>query len=134
MQLSAKTDPVLELPDPQFTFDIGDYVRAGLREGFATAEDLFAVMDARISPAAKPLEPGGGARMNWNTATLIMGTCIMGDDPADSVVDRRGRTHDVGNLWIVGSGVFPASATANPTLTLSAMALRTGSAIHRTLH
>jgi glucose dehydrogenase len=42
--------------------------------------------------------------------------------------------HDVGNLWIVGSSVFPTGATANPTLTLSALALRTGSAIHRSLH
>jgi glucose dehydrogenase len=134
VQLSAKTDPVLGLPRPQFTFDIGDYVQGGLREGFATAQDLFALMEARVSPAAKPLEPGGGARMNWNTAAHIMGTCIMGDDPTDSVVDRWGRTHDVGNLWIVGSSVFPSSATANPTLTLAALALRTGSAIHRALH
>jgi glucose dehydrogenase len=63
-----------------------------------------------------------------------MGTCIMGDNAADSVVDRWGRAHDVGNLWIVGSSVFPTSATSNPTLTLSALALRTGSAIHRALH
>jgi choline dehydrogenase-like flavoprotein len=91
-------------------------------------------MGATISPAAKPLEPGGGARMNWNTAAHIMGTCIMGNDPDDSVVDPWGRTHDVENLWIVGSSVFPTSATANPTLTLAALALRTGSAIHRALH
>jgi hypothetical protein len=71
VQLSAKTDPVLGLPRPQFTFDIGDYVQGGLREGFATAQDLFALMEARVSPAAKPLEPGGGARMNWNTAAHI---------------------------------------------------------------
>src|SRR5216684_3457864 len=134
VQLSGKTDPVMGLPRPLFTFDIGSYTQDGLREGFATAQELFGVMGARISPSAKPLEPPGGARMNWNTAAHIMGTCIMGDNAADSVVDRWGRTHDVGNLWIVGSSVFPTSATANPTLTIGALALRTGSAIHRALH
>jgi hypothetical protein len=55
----------------------------------------------------------------------------MGDDPKDSVVDRWGRAHDVPNLWIVGSSVFTTSATANPTMTLAALTLRTATAIHR---
>ena len=134
VQLSDKVDPGLGLPRPLFTFDIGTYVQDGLREGFETAKELFAVMGAQISPKAKPLEPGGGARMNWNTAAHIMGTCIMGNDRDDSVVDRWGRTHDVENLWIVGSSVFPTSATSNPTLTLAALALRSGAAMHRALH
>ena len=57
----------------------------------------------------------------------------MGDDPNNSVVDRWGRAHDVPNLWIVGSSVFPTSATANPTLTISALTLWTAAAIHRYL-
>jgi choline dehydrogenase-like flavoprotein len=134
VQLSPKTDPVLGLPRPLFTFEVGPYVQDGLRAGFAASKELFALMGATISPDAKPLEPGGGARMNWNTAAHIMGTCIMGDNPDDSVVNQWGRTHDVDNLWIVGSSVFPTSATSNPTLTLAALALRTGSAIHRALH
>ncbi|MER9529791.1 GMC family oxidoreductase [Mesorhizobium sp. M0309] len=134
VQLSNKTDPGMGLPRPMFTFDIGAYVQDGLREGFETAKELFALMGAQISPKAKPLEPGGGARMNWNTAAHIMGTCIMGDKPSESVVNRWGRTHDVDNLWIVGSSVFPTSATSNPTLTIAALALRSGSAIHRALH
>ena len=59
------------------------------------------------------------------------GTTIMGDDPNNSVVDRWGRAHDVSNLWIVGSSVFTTSATANPTLTIGALTLRTAAAIHR---
>jgi choline dehydrogenase-like flavoprotein len=62
-----------------------------------------------------------------------MCTTIMGDDPKDSVVDRWGHTHDVANLWIVGSSVFATSATANPTLTIAALTLRTAAAIHRQL-
>ena len=76
---------------------------------------------------AKPLDNPQTGRVNWNTASHIMGTTIMGDDPKDSVGDRWGRTHGVPNLWIVGSRT---SATANPTLTIAALTLRTAAAIH----
>ena len=33
------------------------------------------------------------------------------------------------NLYLVGSGTFPTVRTANPTLTLSALALRTADSI-----
>src|SRR5206468_3510292 len=109
----------------------GAYSQDGLREGFATATELFTVMGAKVSENQKPIMNPATGRMNWNTAAHIMGTCIMGDNPADSVVNRWGRTHDVPNLWIVGSSVFATSATANPTLTIAALTLRTAAAIHR---
>jgi glucose dehydrogenase len=53
----------------------------------------------------------------------------MGDDPATSVVDANQRSWDHTNLYLVGSGTFPTVATANPTLTLVALALRTADAL-----
>ncbi len=52
------------------------------------------------------------------------GTCRMGDDPQQSVVDRWCRSHDVENLWIVDGSVFPTSGGYNPTLTILANAYR----------
>ena len=52
-----------------------------------------------------------------------MGTYRMGDDPKTSVVDLLQCSHDHPNLYLVGSGTFPTVGTANPTLTLSALAL-----------
>jgi len=52
------------------------------------------------------------------------GTAVMGEDPATSVVDPFGRAHDVTNLWIADSAVFPSSAAVNPGLTIAANALR----------
>lgn len=129
VELSDKRD-ALGIPRPRFNFDIGAYARGGLVEGYDTATELFATMGAKISPKARKLCNPQTGRMNWNTAAHIMGTTIMGDDPRDSVVDRWGRAHDVPNLWIVGSSVFSTGATANPTLTLAALALRTAQAIH----
>jgi choline dehydrogenase-like flavoprotein len=124
IELSSNKD-ALGIPRPLFTFDIGEYVRAALREGFETSKELFALMGATVT--GEQTMPEG----KWNTAAHIMGTCIMGDDPKTSVVNPWGRTHDIPNLWIVGSSVFSTSATANPTLTLAALSLRTAAAINR---
>lgn len=53
----------------------------------------------------------------------ILGTTVMGDDPAQSVIDRHMVHHRVRNLVVAGCGAFPTSAPANPTLTLCAMSL-----------
>jgi choline dehydrogenase-like flavoprotein len=55
----------------------------------------------------------------------IMGTTMMGTDPLLSVADHAGVHHRYRNLVLLGSGLFPTAAPANPTLTLSAMAIRT---------
>jgi choline dehydrogenase-like flavoprotein len=130
IELSDKKDD-FGIPRPRFTFDIGEYAKGGLVEGFETARACFEVMNAEILP--KSIADNQANPKLWNTAAHIMGTTIMGDDATDSVVDRWGCTHDVRNLWIVGSSVFPTSATANPTLTIAALSLRTAAAIHRQL-
>jgi choline dehydrogenase-like flavoprotein len=55
-----------------------------------------------------------------------MGTCRMGTDASDSVVDSFARVHDTVNLFVVGSSSFVGTSGAmNPTLTLVALAIRT---------
>jgi glucose dehydrogenase len=58
-----------------------------------------------------------------------MGTHRMGSDPSTSVTDADGRTHDHPNLFLAGGGLFPTFGTANPTLTIAALALRTSAKI-----
>ena len=52
------------------------------------------------------------------------GGCRMGADPATSVVDSYGRTHDHENLFVVGSPTLPTGGCTNGTLTFVAVALR----------
>jgi choline dehydrogenase-like flavoprotein len=54
----------------------------------------------------------------------VCGTCIMGESVKDSVVDWNGRLHELENLYIVDSSVFPSSTGKNPSLTIAANALR----------
>ncbi|WP_172299105.1 GMC oxidoreductase [Pseudoruegeria sp. HB172150] len=60
------------------------------------------------------------------TEAHIQGTHRMGDDPAASVTDGYMRTHEVSGLYALGAGGYPTSSPVNPTLTLSALALRAG--------
>jgi len=62
----------------------------------------------------------------------MLGTCRMGTDPYDSVVDVNLKSHDHRNLYIVGGSAFPTAGVTNPTLTITALALRCGDHI-RTL-
>ena len=55
----------------------------------------------------------------------LVGACRMGADPRSSVVDKFGRTHDIPNLFICDGSVFPTQGSANPGLTVQALAART---------
>jgi len=53
-----------------------------------------------------------------------IGTTRMGTHRAASVVDPSCRAHDLRNLFIASSSVFPTSGQANPTLLATALAIR----------
>lgn len=59
----------------------------------------------------------------------IVGTCVMGSAAGSSVVDPQQRSWDHKNLYIVGSSVFPTITTANPTLTIAALAFQAADTI-----
>jgi choline dehydrogenase-like flavoprotein len=55
----------------------------------------------------------------------LVGAARMGNDPATSVVDRYGRSHDLANLFICDGSIMPTQGSANPGLTIQALAART---------
>jgi quinoprotein glucose dehydrogenase len=57
------------------------------------------------------------------------GGCRMGADPARSVTDGHGRSHDHENLFVVGAPTCVTMGCANGTLTFCALALRSAAAI-----
>src|SRR4051812_3869289 len=54
------------------------------------------------------------------------GTCRFGADPATSALDVNCRAHEVDNLYVVDTSVFPSIGAVNPSLTAIANALRVG--------
>jgi choline dehydrogenase-like flavoprotein len=55
----------------------------------------------------------------------LVGAARMGANPQTSVVDRFCRTHDIANLFICDGSVMPTQGSANPGLTIQALAART---------
>ncbi len=55
----------------------------------------------------------------------LVGAARMGSDPATSVVDGFGRSHDIANLFICDGSILPTQGSANPGLTIQALAART---------
>lgn len=55
-----------------------------------------------------------------------LGTTRMSQNPQSGVVDSTLKVHDVNNLSVLSSSVFPTGGYANPTLTIIALAYRLG--------
>jgi len=73
-----------------------------------------------------------GATERWKEmedTCHLNGTARMGDDPATSVVDADCRSWDIPNLWVCDGSVFPTVGGVNPSLTIQAIACRTGDRI-----
>lgn len=100
---------------------IGELDRATLR----TFHRLLAreLQRAGVGELASPLL-AGGSFPDLVDASHHLGTTRMGRDPATSVVDPDCRLHEVDNVYVAGSSVFPTSGYANPTATIVALALR----------
>lgn len=78
--------------------------------------------------AAAPFEEYGS--YDLFSATHVFGTCRMGGNPGNSVVDANLRCHDHENLYIMDGSVFPSSGGGeSPSLTISALALAAGDAM-----
>ncbi|WP_440997045.1 FAD-dependent oxidoreductase [Arhodomonas sp. SL1] len=119
-----------DLPDPDNRIELGElrdrYGRRPVRVVHRFSADSMAVHEHAREEGLAVME-AAGAETAWagplGTAHMMGGT-PMGDDPAESVVDSHGRCHEVPNLVIAGTGVFPTAGANNPTFTLYALGLR----------
>ncbi len=99
---------------PRIHYKVGKYTLDALSKARIMHNEIFGKMNATQVQHKDEFQGAGH----------LMGTCRMGADSKSSVVDSLGRSHDHRNLFIMGSGAFPTSSTANPTLTIVALTLR----------
>lgn len=96
---------------------------------------------------AEELARNGGCRLDIDLATLPdrvrqsqpvgghhIGGARMAARPEDGVVDTDCAVFGLPNLYLAGSAVFPTSSHANPTLTITAMAIRMAQHFKETRH
>ncbi len=100
---------------------ISEYCQAGLD-----------ALDADLQPllSALPVENYTIDVDHARTEAHIIGTTRMSLDQKGGVVDRDLIHHRIRNLAVLGSGCFPTSTPSNPTLTLSALSLRSARATY----
>ena len=102
------------IPAPKVTYKMSDNSIKLMAHGMARGEEAMTAAGA-IDVKINPLLRRGG----WH----LLGTARMGNDPANSVVDSLGRSHDVKNLFIIDGSVFVTAGAVNPTPTIQAVAL-----------
>ena len=99
------------LPKPRIDFTNGENERR---------------MTAHADTIMRDVWSAAGAHDVWamprNAHTL--GTCRMGADGDDAVVDAEGRSFDVENLFVCDNSVFSSALAVNPALTQMALSLR----------
>jgi choline dehydrogenase-like flavoprotein len=72
------------------------------------------------------LEAAGATRILWSSlaTTHMQGSCRMGSDPSNSVVDNCCESHEVKRLYVGDSSLIPRTLSVNPSLTIMALATR----------
>lgn len=123
----------LGLPRPKVEYGLDPYTMEGFRMAAYVCSKVYERMGAMEFTTNGVGGVGDftykGENYHYYGAGHVVGTHRMGDDPNTSVVDASQRSHDVQNLWIVGSGSFPTVCTANPTLTLMGLAFKSAQSI-----
>ncbi|MFA4873888.1 MAG: GMC family oxidoreductase [bacterium] len=62
-----------------------------------------------------------------------LGTCRMGADPREAVIDPMGRVYGIDNLFVADGSIFPTALGVNPQMTIMASALKIADGINREL-
>jgi glucose dehydrogenase len=123
----------LGIPRPKVDYGLDPYTMEGFRMASFVCSQVYQKMGAQEFTKNTVGGTGDftyrGENYHYYGAGHVVGTHRMGDDACTSVVDASQRSHDVQNLWIVGSGSFPTVATANPTLTLMGLAFKSADSI-----
>ena len=104
-------------PRPSIQFSLPDYNVKAFEHAKISMKKLFELMKVEEMRFSHPNKAYSGAGH-------IMGTCRMGQDIETSVTDVNCRVHGHPNLFIAGASLFTTGGTANPTLTVAALALR----------
>ena len=111
-------DPALTdsngIPAPRINYTLSENSKRMMAHAIERGTEVMEAAGAKEVVTAAPIPLAG-----WH----LLGTARMGRDPARSVVNEWGRSHDVRNLFIVDGSIFVTSGAANPTSTLQALAL-----------
>jgi choline dehydrogenase-like flavoprotein len=108
--LEAETDRY-GLPIPRFSYTQCDNDRACIAHAKRTLTNIWEAAGAQDI-------------LTIDRYAHLVGGCRMGADPSTSVIDRDHRVWGVSNLFVCDGSVMPTQGSANPALTIMALASR----------
>ncbi|MEX1276163.1 MAG: GMC family oxidoreductase [Bacteroidota bacterium] len=122
VELSGETRDRFGDPIPRVIIRNSAFEEATIDKGIEIGRKAFELMSARTV---------------WTNRgyflSHMMGTTKMGEDSSMSVCDGYGRCHDLDNLYVASSSLFPTTGGTHPSPTMAALALRTAEFIHRAI-
>ncbi|MEI6098385.1 MAG: GMC family oxidoreductase [Alphaproteobacteria bacterium] len=114
--------PVISFQLPQYTLETVAYSRR-------LTKQIYQRVGAQDHSSYDPMAPGwvthNGEGYVVRGGNHWAGTHLMGATATDSVVNDRQQSWEHANLYLAGAGSMPTIGTANTTLTLAAICLRT---------
>jgi choline dehydrogenase-like flavoprotein len=116
--------------------------RGTVSAGATRDEDAFtadfgpgevARIDGALRFSREVFEAAGARQVLWTglVTTHMQGSCRMGSDPARSAVDANAECHTVRRLFVGDGSAIPRTVSANPSLTIMALATRLADHIDR---
>lgn len=140
-------DTVASVGESSLSFSIGDQDRQTLIRGLRETARVFFAAGARW--AAMPVVGTGKVMPGDDLEAVLpldlpadhiqtisshpMGTCRVGQDPEQSVVDPEGKVWGWDNLHVADASIFPSSLGVNPQVTVMACGLLVAEAVGRAL-
>jgi choline dehydrogenase-like flavoprotein len=120
--------------DPNYQDDFG---RPSIRCTYMDHADDLATMEWFMNKSNELMEAAGATNINNGYSengqqgnVHILGTCRMGDDPANSVINADHRAHDVPNLFMCDGSSLVTSGRGQPTMTIMALSFRAADRIN----
>ena len=104
--------------------------RPALRVTYKDHDDDLAIANFLSDRAVELLDAAGAKQTiampvgHQTSGVHLLGTCRMGDDPDNSVIDKYHRAHDVPNLFLCDGSSMVTSGRGQPTSTIMALAFR----------
>jgi choline dehydrogenase-like flavoprotein len=123
VMLSRTQKDRLGMPRVQVDWRLGAQVKRTFdRTLFLLADDMrkSGVAEVELDQAYEGRPWPSDLEGTWHH----MGTTRMHDSAKHGVVDRDCKVHDMNNLYIAGSSLFPTAGANFPTITLAALAYR----------
>ncbi|MFN0215733.1 MAG: GMC oxidoreductase [Saprospiraceae bacterium] len=127
--LSDKVDKVFGQQEVRINWDLSEDDENSYNQVTALFQAAVKKINPKVVVTCVPWEQlKGGAVVNGHH----LGTTRMSNTAADGVVNPDLRSHDLNNLYIAGSSVWPSAGISNPTFTIITLSIRLADHLTRT--